>query len=196
MKKKRTWFAAEKAAPKLETYPRCWEDTWRDECAHRIDAARRVDLKALDDEALLDELQRVIDQVLDPHFVIHFQLTWPHMVGMYELVRCCEELLGWDLPRAMTLVTGLSSATTRATFEIEAIDGKSELPASTRRTAVRHVELGAVTARVQAVRAGGGGHEATGRPLEQPAPRARLGPEDFVETGEVWRRYTLFSRAL
>ena len=53
--------------------------------------------------------------------VIHFQLTIPHMVGVRELKVCCDELLGWDTPQTMELLTGLSTATTGATLEMAAI---------------------------------------------------------------------------
>ena len=100
---------------KLEAYPQRWEQSWREECLGRIKAAQSVDLEGLTDAELLDELQRVIDDALLPGMVIHFQLTVPHVVGLRELVVCCDELLGWDLPHAMELLTGLSTATTMST---------------------------------------------------------------------------------
>ena len=102
----------EQAIPKLEEQPRLWESQWRDECLARIQTARAVDLRALGDEALTVELQRVIDELLTPHMKIHFQLTVPHIVGVYELVKCCEELLGWDMARTMSLLGGSSVTTT------------------------------------------------------------------------------------
>ena len=82
---RRRMKAAEDAIPKLESYPRRWESTWRDECIKRIEAARAVDPGAMSDDELLDELQRLIDDVLIPHLTIHFQMTMPHMIGVYEL---------------------------------------------------------------------------------------------------------------
>ena len=118
---RRRMKAAEDAIPKLESYPRRWESTWRDECIKRIEAARAVDLDAMSDDELLDELRRLIDDVLIPHLTIHFQMTMPHMVGVYELNDCCQELLGWDTARTMELLTGLSTATTAATRELRAV---------------------------------------------------------------------------
>ncbi len=80
---RRRMKAAEDAIPKLESYPRRWESTWRDECIKRIEAARAVDPGAMSDDELLDELQRLIDDVLIPHLTIHFQMTMPHMIGVY-----------------------------------------------------------------------------------------------------------------
>ena len=118
---RRRMKAAEDAIPKLESYPRRWESTWRDECIKRIEAARAVDPGAMSDDELLDELQRLIDDVLIPHLTIHFQMTMPHMIGVYELNDCCQELLGWDTARTMELLTGLSTATTAATRELRAV---------------------------------------------------------------------------
>lgn len=132
---------AEAAIAKLESYPRLWNTRWRAECEARIAEARAVDLEALDDAALVDELERVIAEVLHPHLVMHFQLTLPHMVGTYELVRCCEDSLGWDLARSMSLLTGLSSATTAATRELEGIDGPGpELDAWVERWGLRTID--------------------------------------------------------
>ncbi len=118
---RRRMKAAKAAVPKLEEYPRRWERSWRDECMSRIDEARSIDLGALTDAELMDELGRLIDEVLLPHTIIHFQLTIPHMVGVHELQICCKELLGWETPQTMELLTGLSAATTRATREMAAI---------------------------------------------------------------------------
>ncbi len=105
----------------LEEYPRLWESRWRDECWQRIDAARAVDLEGLTDAALLAELDRLVNEVLLPHLTIHFQLTLPHMVGVYELNRACTELLGWDAAMTIALLTGSSTATTAATRELGAV---------------------------------------------------------------------------
>ena len=113
--------AAKHALPKLDTYPELWESAWREACMTRIEAARAVDLGDLSHDELLAELQRVIDDVLVPHLTIHFQLTLPHMIGVFELKACCEELLGWDTARTMELLTGLSTATTAATRELAVI---------------------------------------------------------------------------
>ncbi len=106
--------AAEAAIPKLEEYPRRWEREWRGECLDRIERARSVDLGELSDTELLPELKRIADEILLPHITIHFQLNMPHVVGVHELFVCCNELLGWDLPRVLSLLQGLSTATAPA----------------------------------------------------------------------------------
>lgn len=117
---------AETAIPKLEEYPRLWNEEWRDDCLRRIEAASSIELGTLTDAELLGELKRLVDEILVPHMTIHFQLNMPHVVGVHELFVCCNELLGWDLPRVLSLLTGLSTTTapTREMAEItEQIDG-------------------------------------------------------------------------
>ena len=118
---RRRMKAAEDAIPKLESYPRRWESTWRNECIKHIEAARAVDLGAMSDDELLAELQRLIDDVLIPHLIIHFQMTMPHMIGVYELNDCCKELFRLGYGATMELLTGLSTATTAATRELRAV---------------------------------------------------------------------------
>lgn len=112
---------AESGLTKLQEYPRLWESRWRDECWKRIDAARALDLRAMTDAELLRELGRLIDEVLLPHMVIHFQLAIPNIVGCYELCRACADLLGWDTQQSIALVTGSSTATTDASREIASV---------------------------------------------------------------------------
>jgi pyruvate,water dikinase len=109
---------AERGMALLDEYPRRWEQSWRDECWARLETARAVDPAALTDDELVREIDRLTDEILVPHLTIHFQLTVPHMVGVYELQRACVELLGWDTARTMTLLTGSSTATTAATREL------------------------------------------------------------------------------
>jgi len=138
---RRRMAAARDSEHKLDAYPRRWESSWRDECTQRIEQARSVSLDALGDEALLTELERLIEQVLLPHLIIHFQLTIPYMVGVCELARCCQELLGWDLAQVMQLLTGISSATTAPARALQAIDGPGlELDAWVQRWGLRTID--------------------------------------------------------
>ena len=113
--------AAEGALPKLEAYPREWQTSWRAECTRRIEAARAVDLAALDDTALLRHLRHVIDQVALPGLIIHFQLMVPDMVALHDLATCCEASLGWTPAQALELLAGLSHTVTRPAAEMAAI---------------------------------------------------------------------------
>jgi rifampicin phosphotransferase len=113
--------AAEAALPKLEAYPREWEASWRAECTRRIEEARAVDLAALDDEALLRHLRDVIDQVLMPGLLIHFQLMLPDMVALHDLATFCEARLGWTPAQTLELLAGTSRSVTRPAEEMAAI---------------------------------------------------------------------------
>jgi phosphohistidine swiveling domain-containing protein len=117
---RRTMRAAEAAMGKLEEYPRRWDTEWRAAGAARSEAARAGDLGPRSDA----ELQRHCDELCEllvAHLTLHFQLTMPSLVGLYELKVCTEELLGWDLARTMDLLTGLSGATVAANRELEPI---------------------------------------------------------------------------
>lgn len=114
---------ADQAVPRLATYPQRWESTWRDECIDRIAAAQAVDLAAATDEELMAEFDRLVDDLLPTHLRIHFDLMVPNTVGTYELVRCCEELLEWDMPKTMGLLAGLSTASVAPVREMDAVAG-------------------------------------------------------------------------
>ena len=100
------------ALPKLEAYPRAWEEAWKDECARRIDEARATDLEALSDAELVEHLRRLVERVLAPGVLVHFRLMLPDMVALHDLARCCEELLGWDTAQTLELLAGLSTTAT------------------------------------------------------------------------------------
>jgi phosphohistidine swiveling domain-containing protein len=117
---RRTMRAAEAAMAKLEDYPRRWDTEWRAACAARIEASLAVDLGALSDAGLQQHFDE-LSELLVAHMTIHFQLTMPNALGIYELKVCTEELLGWDLAKTMDLLTGMSGATVAANRELEAI---------------------------------------------------------------------------
>lgn len=112
---------AERALPKLESYPRAWEESWRDACARRINEARAVNLAALDDDALQAHFRHLVAAVLQPAVDIHFKLMIPDMVACHELAQCTAELLGWSTPETLELVAGLSRTATLPATELAAI---------------------------------------------------------------------------
>jgi len=75
----------------------------------------------MSDAELLAEFDRVVDEVLVPHLHIHFRLTMPNTVGVHDLVRCCEEALGWPVDKTMNLLGGLSTASVAPVREMGAI---------------------------------------------------------------------------
>lgn len=113
--------AAEAALPKLDAYPRAWEQSWRDECLRRINDARAVNLGTASDAELLRHLRHLIDEVLSPALVIHFQLMLPDMVALHDLAACCEQLLGWNAAQMLELLAGLSTTVTRPATEMAAV---------------------------------------------------------------------------
>jgi len=118
---RRTMRAADAAIAKLTEYPRRWDSEWRAACAARIEAACAVDVASLSDAELQRHFDELCDKLLVDHLTIHFQLTMPGIVSLYELKVCTEQLLGWDLPKTMNLFAGLSSATIAATRELETV---------------------------------------------------------------------------
>jgi pyruvate,water dikinase len=52
---------------------------------------------------------------------LHFELMFPHAIGVHELCRACEQLLGWDVPKTMRLLAGLSTASAAPVRELERI---------------------------------------------------------------------------
>jgi pyruvate,water dikinase len=113
--------AAEASLPKLEEYPRLWEQSWRAECARRIETARAVRLESVSDAEVLRHLRSLIDDVLAPATLIHFQLTLPDMVALHDLALCCHELLGWSDAQTLELLAGLSTTATRPAAEMAEI---------------------------------------------------------------------------
>jgi pyruvate,water dikinase len=118
--RRRLKVAAESVA-KLDAYPEAWERTWRDACRARIRQAQAIDLTALDDQALLAELDRLVKEVMLPHMEIHFRLTLPNTVGVYELSRLCEELLGWKPEQVLDLLGGSSVTSSGPARDMAAI---------------------------------------------------------------------------
>jgi len=105
------------AAGMLESIPASWEREhrpWLQEALARLAA---VDLAALDAAALRAHLEQVLALARDA-MDLHFRLMVPYAVGVHELVRACEELLGMRLPEVMRLLQGLSVASSAPTREL------------------------------------------------------------------------------
>jgi pyruvate,water dikinase len=115
---RRVAMTAKRALPKLEAYPRAWEESWRAECSSRIDKARAVDLRRLDDEALAGHLDQLVDEVLTPNLRAHFRLVLPDIVALHDLAVCCRDLLGWDDGQMLELLAGLSATATQPALEL------------------------------------------------------------------------------
>jgi rifampicin phosphotransferase len=89
------------------TVIRRWYDEWRPE--HQEDARRALalDLGSLSDPELLAELDHRIQVLGHP---AHAMVGFACFIVEYELASACRELLGWDTARMITLLQGLSTA--------------------------------------------------------------------------------------
>lgn len=92
---------------RMETVIDRWWDEWRPEFRRRIDELSAVDLPGLDDDGLIEHLDRTLELV-EYGQQVHFELFPPYMTAVAESVRYCEERLGWSKAKATELVAGLS----------------------------------------------------------------------------------------
>jgi rifampicin phosphotransferase len=88
---------------------RRWFDEWRPEHQEEIDRALAVDLGSLSDEDLAAQLDRRIEVLGHP---AHVAVAMAYWILVYELAEVCRELLGWDAPKTLTLLEGLSTTST------------------------------------------------------------------------------------
>jgi len=111
----------------LESIPESWAEH-RSRLQSDIQRLAAVDLPALDDAALVAHLEVVLafaKEAMD----LHFRLMVPYAVGLHELVKTCEELLGMSLGDVMRLLQGLSIASSAPTRELTEIAARiSERP--------------------------------------------------------------------
>ena len=88
---------------------RRWFDEWRPEHQEDIDRALAVDLGSLSDEDLAAQLDHRIEVLGHP---AHIAVAIAYWILVYELAEACRELLGWDAPKTLTLLEGLSTTST------------------------------------------------------------------------------------
>jgi rifampicin phosphotransferase len=104
----------------FEELPRRWNATLAD--AQRTELRRRaaVDLAALGDAELFAHI-RELSTFTITSMQLHFELMFPHAIGVHELCRACEHLLGWDVSKTMRLLAGLSTASAAPVRQLERI---------------------------------------------------------------------------
>jgi pyruvate,water dikinase len=93
----------------LESIPATWDAEHRLRLEEKIRRLAAVDLAPLDDAALRTHMESVLALAAEA-MDLHFYLTVPYAVGVYELAKTCDELLGMDLPEVLRLLQGLSVA--------------------------------------------------------------------------------------
>jgi pyruvate,water dikinase len=116
----------------LETLPARWASDDRPRLRREIERHAALDLVALDDAALFEhfeDLKAFYARCLQ----LHFTLFIPHIVGLYELAAACEELLGWNLQKAIGLLQGLSNASTASVDELAALARRAGQRSETRK---------------------------------------------------------------
>ena len=86
-----------------------WAEEWLPAFEKELAALRELDLTELDDAGLLKHLAGLED-LLTRGEDVHFRLTLPYGLSLYELDVVCQELLGWRSGRSLSLVTGSSEA--------------------------------------------------------------------------------------
>ena len=97
-----------------------WEGEWRVGFGREIAELRSADLTALDDDALVVHLNR-LKNLLGRGQALHFRLHAPYALAVYELGVICQELLGWDIVGALSLLTGTSVASSEPGRELAAL---------------------------------------------------------------------------
>ncbi|MGE3277365.1 MAG: PEP/pyruvate-binding domain-containing protein [Vicinamibacterales bacterium] len=115
----------------LESVPREWETSTRPRLREEIARLAAIDLATLDDAALFQHVD-ALSAFYAKSLRHHFSLAIPTAVGLYELTTTCEQLLGWDMAKAMGLLQGLSSVSTAPTEELAAIARRAALRPATR----------------------------------------------------------------
>lgn len=119
MKTAKRAATADLASQRLVT----WDERWRVEFEQRTQAMLAEDLASLDDDAMVDHLERARALLDDGHHV-HFQLYMPYTLALYDLVVTCRELLGWDEHHTMRLLVGCSPASVAGTRALDAISDR------------------------------------------------------------------------
>ncbi|WP_344293938.1 PEP-utilizing enzyme [Agromyces neolithicus] len=89
---------------------RRWFDEWRPEHQSDVAKALGVDLRSLSDADLAAELDHRVEVIGHP---AHIVVAIGYWIQVYELTELCRDLLGWDIPKTLSLLDGLSTASTR-----------------------------------------------------------------------------------
>jgi pyruvate,water dikinase len=88
---------------------RRWTEEWRPEHRADIDRSLAIDLGSLSDEEIAAELDHRVRMIGHP---AHAMVAIAYFIAVYQLVRTCRELLGWEANRTLSLVAGLSTTST------------------------------------------------------------------------------------
>ena len=100
-----------------------WEQQWRPEFEKELAELRSLDLRALDDLRLLSHLDS-LKALLRRGEDLHFRLTFPYALSLYELSVTCQDVLGWDSGQSLSLVTGASQASSEPGRVLQDLAGR------------------------------------------------------------------------
>jgi rifampicin phosphotransferase len=104
----------------LESLPKRWRSELKPQLERELHAYVDLDLTTMTDRQLFEHLDELL-AFSARNGQLHFQLHLPHTVGLHELATTCQELLGWETPRALELLQGLSTASSACTRELASI---------------------------------------------------------------------------
>jgi rifampicin phosphotransferase len=104
------------AAELIEHWNRHWRDAFRREAA----ALGAIDLSELDELELLGHLDTV-ESFLNRGERVHMLLFGAYVLPVYDLVRVCEDLLGWTAAETLALLSGTSAASSEPGRALDAL---------------------------------------------------------------------------
>jgi phosphohistidine swiveling domain-containing protein len=89
---------------------RQWFDEWRPMHQEDSERALAVDLGSISDQDLATQFDHRMEVVSHP---AHAMVAFAYFVLVYELGEVCLALLGWDTPKMLTLLEGLSTTSAK-----------------------------------------------------------------------------------
>lgn len=104
----------------FEELPRRWNASLADEQRAELRRRTAIDLRALDDAELFAHIRELRTFTMTS-MQLHFELMFPHAIGVHELCRVCEQLLDWNVSKSMQLLAGLSTASAAPVRQLEQI---------------------------------------------------------------------------
>jgi pyruvate,water dikinase len=106
-----------------EAVIRQWNTEWAPAHRRETDRALELDLRLLDDDELVEELDRRIEYIGHP---AHVAVAMAYIVALYELTLSCRDLLDWDTRQTLSLLEGLSTTSTAPGFAIAGLATQAE----------------------------------------------------------------------
>jgi len=93
----------------FDELPRRWHATLAEKQRTELRRRSAIDLSALADAELFAHIHELHTFTIES-MRLHFELMFPHALGLHDLCQACEKLLGWDVSKTARLLAGLSTA--------------------------------------------------------------------------------------